>query len=76
MFDVVKKPVEGAQKEGLWGFATGSVLNSTESVLMSGKRSLGLLHYKGIAGLACRRLDQRSRGKHCEARCRLWHRHW
>ncbi|CAE7567110.1 Vps13a, partial [Symbiodinium sp. CCMP2456] len=23
MFDVVKKPVEGAQKEGLWGFATG-----------------------------------------------------
>ena len=28
MFDVVKKPVEGAQKEGLWGFATGSVLIS------------------------------------------------
>ena len=28
LFDVVTKPVEGAKKEGLWGFATGpEVLN-------------------------------------------------
>ena len=23
MFDVVKKPIEGAQKDGIWGFGTG-----------------------------------------------------